>query len=67
MIETNVNVKYEMQCKYDWHDMLLKNVGTTVGQYYRHYERARIGTEQRTDSTRILNNMPRRPLMISSE
>ena len=28
-IETNLNVKYEMQCKYDWHDMLLKNLGTT--------------------------------------
>ena len=29
MIETSLNVKYEMQCKYDWHDMLLKNLGTT--------------------------------------
>ena len=29
MIETNLNVKYEMQCKYDWHDMLLKNLSTT--------------------------------------
>ena len=30
MIETNLNVKYEMQCKYDWHDMFLKNLGTTA-------------------------------------
>ena len=30
MIETNQSDKYEMQFKYDWHDMLLMNLGTTI-------------------------------------